>query len=144
MSWVFFRMIHDVCLEWQRSFDDRHTFSYTIDQCLEMVIGVFFSKMSYVLIKSLPVSMLSLTIQVPNNKTASQCIVQPLAGKIIISPGTSSSVLMVSYTPPPRHTSIMSLPCTVFLNFFWFFKTRKTAFKKINHVKILIWLNLLF
>lgn len=66
----------------------------------------------------LPVNMLSLTMQVPESKTESQCIVQPDDGMMIMSPGTRSSVLTVSKAPPPRQTSIMSLPRTVFLSFF--------------------------
>lgn len=41
--------------------------------------------------------MLSLTIQCPDNKTASQGIIIPLDGRIIISPGTNNTGSMLYF-----------------------------------------------
>ena len=70
--------------------------------------------------RRLPVSMLSLTMHVPEMSTASQYMVQPVGGMMTTSPGTRSSVATVSMLPSLRNTSIMSLPCTVLRNFRWF------------------------
>ena len=64
--------------------------------------------------------MLSLTIQVPLNSTASQCMSQPCGGMMMTSPGTSFVVASSSYLSAPRHTVTTSLDCTVSCKLCWF------------------------
>lgn len=78
----------------------------------------------------LPVSIDSLTIQLPLRSTASQCIMQPWVGISITSPGTNNSVEITSVirldfgssllTSVPRTTVTTSELCTVLFKFFWF------------------------
>ena len=56
-----------------------------------MVFNVALLLTKRLLLKDLPVSMLSLTMQFPLMRTASHCIMQPRRGISMMSPGTRSS-----------------------------------------------------
>lgn len=60
-----------------------------------------------------PVSILSLTIQLPANNTASQCITHPWVGITRISPGTKSLVDTLFTISPSRYMLATSLIWTV-------------------------------
>jgi len=84
----------------------------------------FSSGPSVALSETPPVSMLSLMMQFPVSRAASQCITQPCEGTTITSPGTRCSVGIVSSFPvSPRITVTTSEECTVLRRFRWFWNT---------------------
>lgn len=59
--------------------------------------------------KNIPVSMDSLTMQVPVSSTASQATIARCLGSSMMSPGTSSSLEMLSYSPLLLSTRTVSV-----------------------------------
>lgn len=66
-----------------------------------------------------PVSMLSLTMQVPLRRTASHCMVQPWAGITTTSPGTKQALSTCTDPEPATRTSARSAECTVLWRLCW-------------------------
>lgn len=72
----------------------------------------------YLLTNDLPVSIDSLTIQWPFNKTASQTTVPWYFGNSMTSPGTNSALDIVSNSPELLRTLTVSVDATVSRRFF--------------------------